>query len=155
MSFVAGIDLSTKALDLILIDEDCEAQPRAYTYELGEGDIVERVRTIGTTWPSRHSSIWNDVIAIGIERPAGKFGVAQVSMAFGAVLAMLPTDLLVKPWQPAEWRVAVGLKGNAAKEDVQLRAIELGGLDWRRQDRFDAYLIARATLSVLERDEAA
>lgn len=154
MSYVAGIDLSTVALDLVLIDEDGK-QPRAYTYELGAGDIVERIRTIGTTWPSRHSSIWDDVLAIGIERPAGRFGVAQVSMAFGAVLAMLPTGLLVKPWQPAQWRIAVTIKGNATKDEVAIRARVLGAPIWKRQDSYDAYLIARATLSVLEREAAA
>ena len=134
MSYVAGIDLSTVALDLVLIDEDGK-QPRAYTYELGAGDIVERIRTIGTTWPSRHSSIWDDVLAIGIERPAGRFGVAQVSMAFGAVLAMLPTDRVVKPWQPSEWRIAVGIKGNASKAEILIEALAQGALDWPRQAR--------------------
>ena len=99
MSYVAGIDLSTKALDLVLIDEDGN-QPRAYTYELGAGDIVDRIRTIGTIWPSRYSSIWDDVLAIGIE-----LIVVQVTMGVHqdrfrqAHFRRAPTGM--SSWKPA------------------------------------------------------
>lgn len=161
---VAGIDVSTRAIDLVLLDLDTDRAEWA-RYELTGGDLVERVRsikdwrvpwTLGATLGRDNAHVWDDVVAIGIERPAGKHGVAQVSMAFGAALICLPKETLVQPWQPAEWRKACGMKGNATKQDVagwawdaRSDAAAISVADWP-QDACDAYCIAYATRSVLE-----
>jgi hypothetical protein len=164
---ICGIDLSTHAVDVVLLDMDSD-QAEWRRWDLGTGDLIERVRRIGGSQPWG-SGIWGDVVAVGIERPAGKHGVPQVSMAFGAVLArVIPCRLLVKPWLPAEWRKACGLKGNASKDEVASFATgaEVAG-EWTTipasapmgtterallwpQDACDAYAIAYATRSVLE-----
>ena len=151
---VAGIDVSTHAIDLVLLDLDSD-KATWHRYELEGHDVIERVRAardIRWVW----ADVFLDCVAIGIERPAGRFGVAQTSMAFGAVLANLPSRALVKPWLPSEWRKACGWPGNCSKEHAreQVRLFEPSSYHWP-QDACDAYCIAYATRSVLEPVKAA
>lgn len=154
---VVGIDVSTFAVDFALLELDSD-RVTWERFELGDGDLIDRIRRAGTRLPRARSMMWDDVLAVGIERPAGRYGVPQVSMAVGAVLACLPADLLLKAWMPAEWRKACGLPGNASKEQVKSWAITTGwasGTGKWPQDACDAYAIAWATRAALELEEAA
>lgn len=157
MSYIAGIDFSTRAVDVVLIDEDT-GEPTWHPYPLaGMGDAFDRTRSVRTAMPPR--STWDDlgVIAIGIEQPRGNHGVTPLFRIQGAILACLPTQVLITPWNPSSWRLAVGLKGNATKIEVFEYVADLVS-DARNtwpQDAADAYCIALATRDALERLEAA
>jgi hypothetical protein len=165
MSLVAGIDYSTHAIDVVLIDEDT-LKPEWWRYPLKGADAWERTRDIG--WAFDENWDWDDVLAVGIEEPRG-YNSGPLYRVQGAILRCIPDyeqpRRLVQPWIPSEWRKAVGLKGNASKEAIashvrnhmlhmlgtiystrELRAI----WDWP-QDACDAYCIARATLGAIER----
>lgn len=157
---IAGIDLNTRAIDIVLID-DAQTQAEWRHVDLsvdpstGEttGDAFERTRRVRPGMPT--SSWWEDrgVIAIGVEQPRGNHGTTPLFRIQGAILASLPTWMLVTPWNPSSWRLEVGLKGNSTKDDITLYALDLLGdqhvAGWP-QDAFDAYLIARATWNVVE-----
>lgn len=157
---VAGIDFSTRAIDVVLIDEDTHAA-EWHRFDVTEdaltgdicGDAFERARRVRHTLPK--TSWWEDegVIAIGLEQPRGNHGITPLFRMQGAILACLPTRILVTPWNPSSWRLEVGLKGNALKADVNLHALTLLGdqhvAGWP-QDAYDAFCIARATRNVIQ-----
>jgi hypothetical protein len=154
MSLVAGIDYSTHAIDVVLIDEDT-LKPEWHRRELKGADAWERTRFVrAAVLGLRHLDY---ALAIGIEEPRG-YGAGHLYRIQGAILAALHPQILVQPWIPSAWRKAVGLKGNASKAEVkdfaEWRAAHTGDYaivaDWP-QDACDAYCIARATLGAIER----
>lgn len=160
MSVVAGIDFSTHAVDVVLLDEDTlDAAWHRFLLE-AFGDAFDRTRWVRDSMPSR--SWWEDhgVIAVGIEDPRG-YGAGSLYRVQGAVLACLPTSLLVHPWIPSAWRKANGIPGNASKQAIEDHSLAIQPCeilayapDWP-QDAHDAHLIARATLSSLQRTQEA
>jgi hypothetical protein len=153
---IAGIDYSTRAVDVVLLDEDTDAATW-HRFELDGNGAFDRARSVRACG-IRHSSIWEDVLAIGIENPGGKFGTEAMYRVQGAILACLPWTTLVQPFPPAQWRKTVGLPGNAPKLHISefvtaCRVIEHQHAmfdDWP-QDACDAYCIALATRTLLER----
>jgi len=175
--YVVGCDFSSLHIDLVRVHLDDLEPPKWNRYSLMGHDAFDRTRTVGDVMPGRASDYWSDVIGVGIEHPAGKFGVGPMMRVQGAVLACLPSGVMVKAWPPGAWRKAVGLAGNATKEAVA---------DWAHKDRFpptvtsegratrgliftvatgsnanawpqdacDAYCIALATRGALERQAA-
>lgn len=151
----AGIDYSTQAVDIVLIDADT-GQPEWQHYDFTGHDAFERCRSVRDAMPPRTATIWDDVLAIGIEAPMarGKLGRAlmeKLALIQGGILACLPAATLAAPLRPPEWRVACGLKGNATKEEVARFARDyllehLLECDIQ-QDVCDAYCIARAVAS--------
>jgi hypothetical protein len=162
---VAGIDFSSHAIDVVLVDVDGRQAPRWHRYPLTGADAFDRTRSVANSMPGRSSAYWDNVLAVGIEHPAGKFGTGPLMRLQGAVLAQIPARMLVKAWPPGAWRKAVGLPGNASKDDVWDFASDKcwtstpipNGL--RReawpQDACDAYCIALATQHAITAQEAA
>jgi hypothetical protein len=158
----AGIDYSTRAVDIVLLEEDSD-RAKWHRFELDflpGTDAFDRARLVATVMP--RGVFWDEVVAVGIEDPRG-YNAGALYRVQGAVLACLPAGLLVQPWVPSAWRRAVGLPGNASKEAVAMHA-------WRRvcaayggirnvgtgtQDACDAYCIALATRSVVARENEA
>lgn len=146
---IAGIDLSSKAIDCALIDEDTGQLEALYRWALtATGDAFDRTRWVRDSMPSR--GWWTDqgVIAIGIEDPAGNHGVRAIARVQGGILQCLPLTVVVHPLPPSRWRKLIGLPGNASKDDV---------FEWANdqhpvptQDAADALGIAHATRELLE-----
>jgi hypothetical protein len=153
---IAGIDYSTRAVDVVLLDEDSDAATW-HRFPLEGSDAFERARSVRDVLYMPGSEWWDEVLAIGIEDPRG-FNAGALYRVQGAILACLPTRVLVQPWIPGQWRKAVGLPGNASKDAVAEWATWKGGLGAKAvfwpQDACDAYCIALATRSVLQRTEA-
>lgn len=155
---IAGIDYSTRAIDVVLLDEDTDAATW-HRYELEGQDAFERARDVRR---AMHDALplWDDCLAIGIEDPRG-YGSGSLYRVQGAVLSRLPSLVLVQPWIPSAWRKQVGLAGNASKEEVAYHACGLledaqfAHVSAWPQDAWDAYLIALATRQALERKQAA
>lgn len=152
---IAGLDLSTRAVDCALVDQDTGDLLELCHWPLvAVGDAFDRSRWVRDSMPSRGWWLDKGVIAVGIENPAGRVGaVRHIARVQGGVLACLPTTLLVHPLEPAEWRRLVGLPGNAPKHEVMQFALRTdNGLT---QDEADAILMARATLALLDTKKAA
>lgn len=167
---IAGIDFSTKAIDIVLLDDDTDAATW-HRFELTGQDAFERARDVARAMPGPTNAFWDSVVAIGIEDPRG-YGAGSLYRVQGAILAKLPGRTLVHPLIPSSWRKTVGLPGNASKGHVAQFAngkrlieasypVTTGRLlypgkfrDWP-QDACDAYCIALATRSLIELGEAA
>ena len=156
MSYIVGCDFSTKAVDFVYLDENDMEPPRWNRCHLEGADAWERTRELSRQpgWPSW---MWDDVLAVGIEDPAGNHGTSYLYRVQGAILARIPRSILVQPWRPAQWRKAVGLPGNASKKDVFIASDDMLPEDWPLwpQDAHDAHMIALATLLAITREKAA
>ena len=151
---ICGIDLSSFTVDMVLVDLDTN-HIEWHRYVLDGTDAWERTRRVRDSLPARTDTLWDDVIAIGIEQPAGHHGVLPLIRVQGAILQCLPAATLVQPYTPARWRVLAGLRGHALKAEVKQRSLALdGGTDWP-QDAHDAHLVARAMLADLEAQKEA
>jgi hypothetical protein len=161
---IAGIDFSTRAIDVVTIDLDNHQPPRWERHELEGPDAWERTRQV-KFWSLTDP---DDVLAIGLEEPRGQ-SAGVLYRVQGALLARLPSTVLVYPWVPSEWRRAVGLSGRASKEAVSRWAERNGAVPlghWVDHpgtggsvksfhmppfDATDAFCIARATRLALSR----
>lgn len=158
---IAGIDYSTRAVDVVLVPLDRGAS-NWHRFPLAGQDAFDRTRTVANVVPGRASVFWDSVLAVGIEHPGGTFGTREMTRVQGAILACIPDRLLVEPWPPAKWRTAVGMAGNASKLDVlkwvMANAFEHG---WKtdekllEQDACDAYCIALATRQAIRTTKVA
>jgi hypothetical protein len=120
---VAGIDLSTWAIDVVRIHDTGEID--WHRYKLEGQDAWERTRHVPYAMPGPTDELWDETTAIGIEQPAGHHGVIPLVRVQGAVLARLPRMVLVQPYVPARWRVLAGLRGSALKADVRELSLAL------------------------------
>ncbi len=148
---ICGIDLSTRFIDLVFIGEDI---PTWLRFPLAGHDAFDRARDVRMALPPRTSVMWDDVEAIGIEDPRG-YNAGVLYRVQGAVLACMPSEVLIHPWIPSEWRKAVGMPGNASKGHVSLwvRAEQRDLVKYWPQDACDAYCIALATEKALIREQ--
>ena len=156
---VAGIDYSSHAVDIVTVPLDHGA-PIWHRFPLTGMDAFDRARSVADSVPGRSSVLWDDITAVGIEHPAGRFGVGPLLRIQGAILSRIPARMLVEPFPPAKWRKAVGLPGNCSKEDVAFRSQERKNGDPRDipewpQDAHDAHLIALATRAAITTEAAA
>lgn len=161
---VAGIDYSTRAVDVVLVPYDTVGAPSWHRFPLVGSDAFDRTRSVADVVPGRSSVFWDDCLAVGIEHPGGHHGTRDMLRVQGAILSCLPARVLVEPWPPSKWRTAVGLKGNASKHDVAEFSLEHAGCSaitrgmftgTTPQDILDAYCIALATRQAITREQAA
>lgn len=145
MSTVLGIDLSTKHVDLVLLDEE---SPRASWQRISfdGASAFDRLRQVRERMPGRAWFDEHGVYLIAVEAPFGvSRGIYPLERVFGAVVASLPAELLVYEVSPAEWRLAIGLPGNAKKAhcaDQVRRMWPQPRPDLLLQDACDAYAVA-------------
>lgn len=108
MPSVVGIDLSTRAIDLVLLDENAnEATHRRI--ELAGDSAFERCRDIRDKMPA--ASWYDQVYLIAIERPFSQSRNDTVRLAQGAILATLPRHTPVWEVAPQTWKAHLKFKG--------------------------------------------
>lgn len=161
---VAGIDVSTLAIDIVTLNRDGSGAPEWHRHKLGadRDGAIARSRRIPAYVPGPASTFWDDVCYVAIEDPQMRGSSVKTAYSLyrvqGYVLACVPLTMPVRHFQPAQWRKGAGIAGNAPKADVKRRSSELhpSSEEWP-QDAHDAHLIARALVSALdtERDEVA
>lgn len=158
---VGGIDYSSRFVDLVTVPYDGPGAPVWHRFPLAGADAFDRARSVAQAVPGPTSVLWDDLVAVGIEHPAGKHGTGPLLRIQGAILTRIPPHMLVEPLPPGKWRKLVGLAGNASKEDVRIHALaqirDFSDGNWRAAsyDATDAYCIAVATLRLLDREKAA
>lgn len=157
MPSVLGCDYSTKAVDLVFLDEDTDAA-RWHSLPLPKG--IAGLRHI------RHSYAWaaelEDVYLVAIEDPfsAGRTAAKKLGRVCGAIVASLPSsvpDELIWWLRPDEWRMAIGLPGNGSKAQVAEWARERFAeqVELYSQDAVDALAMAVAAREINARAVAA
>ncbi len=143
---ICGIDFSSRAIHLVLLDDDID-QAEAHVLELHGATPFERARSLRTSFPTR--SWWDDhgVWLVGIEDPHSRANhtAKALGLAAGAIAALLPSPLTVIQTPPTEWKRIFTGDARASKEAVAVHACEVwdgaGGTD---DNTTDAYGIAWA-----------
>lgn len=111
MSFIAGIDFSTMALDIVLLSEnDDTAQHHRRRLDTGPGDALARIRRIPDAMPRRGA--WqDDILAVAIEEPfsRGKGNAYVMQLELGAIITCLPARVPLALIRADDWRKHCGL----------------------------------------------
>ncbi len=108
MSVVVGIDLSSRAIDLVRLDET-DDEAAWLSINLAGKTAWERTRHIPHAMP--RSSWWDDVYLVAIEKPFGPSRLAQsvLMRAQGAILAAIPACVEVWEVTPDQWKRQLGV----------------------------------------------
>lgn len=125
MSAVVGVDLSSRALDLVKLDESTN-RAEWVRCELEGPDAWARTLTLRDSLPGPLTSdFFEDVYLVAIEAPYGRGQagtLAVLNRVVGVVAASLPRRLRVpeRCWlvAPHEWKNGLGLKGKPSDADV-------------------------------------
>lgn len=155
---IVGIDLSTRALDLVKLDDDTN-RAEWVRCELVGKDAWERtlrIRFHPTSW-------WDDVHLVAVEAPYGRASpgpTALLNRVVGAVAASLPAQLRdpARCWvvRPDEWKAGLGLKGKPTPRNMPANA-EITEMHHPKlpedayQNARDAYCLAYWARGELER----
>lgn len=109
---VVGIDLSSKAIDLVRIDENND-EAEWISVPLAGKTAWDRTRTIGRLMPT--ASWWADVYLCAIEQPFGPSRRAQsvLMRAQGAILAAVPEHVEVWEVTPDDWKRHLGIPSSS------------------------------------------
>lgn len=139
MSAVVGIDLSSRAIDLVHLDENHD-EAAWLSVPLDAGNAWDRTRQIPERMPA--SSWWDTVYLCAIEKPFGPSRLAQsvLMRAQGAILAAIPQRIQVWEVTPDEWKHHLGIP-RTEKPDWTRFAVSLHDHTWP-QDARDALGVA-------------
>lgn len=144
MRFV-GVDVNAQEVNLVSVDLDTMEATQHLL--VGAERAFETARLMTTMMP--HSSWWDDVALVAVERPSGRFKnvIYAQGLVIGAVLAIIPNRIVVQTFVPANWRRLIDLPGNASKEMVQAWASEYGATSSWDEHACDALALAHAALA--------
>lgn len=139
---IAGVDVASTRLDIVLLNEDTTAA-RHHSIPCGR-NAIETAWRMREYLPGSRFWTYHNVRLVAMERPIGwRVKTVQAQMlVIGAVLSRLPSDVDVVLPFPHLWKPAVGLKGNATKEDVRQWAYEHGADATWSSDGCDALALA-------------
>jgi len=149
MSVVVGIDLSSRAIDLVRLAESSglASHERIDLEAVGKRATAwERTLALPSLMPP--ASWWDDVYLVAIEAPygAGTGTVAVLNRVLGAVAASLPAPLqrVERAWivRPDEWKSRLGLNRKPSADDVAALGLLLSGELAGTQDARDALCVA-------------
>lgn len=157
---VAGIDFSTLAVDLVLLDEDTPAATW-HRFPLAGATALEKARSLRARFPGRSWFEDQGVYLVGIEDPIGRFPATQKALGCvaGATAALLPPDVPLRAMTPSQWFPAsVGCAPPRLSDERKelatnwaLHVVELEAADKWPHDAFDAYAIAWAARALHEK----
>lgn len=105
---VVGIDLSSRAIDLVKLAEN-DDEATWLSVPLVGANAWDRARTIRHAMPP--AIWWDDVYLCAVEQPFGPSRRAQsvLMRAQGAILAAIPADIEVWEVTPQQWRTHLGV----------------------------------------------
>jgi hypothetical protein len=155
---ICGIDLSTKALDFVAINEDNPAVCEHRRVPLS-GEWWQSARNMRQGLAAYRIPQWledNGVHLVGVERPYGRQikAVAALYTVMGALLASLPSRVLAFEVSPADMRRELGLPGNCAKDTLHVAVFchidRSAAAEWP-PDAYDAWAAGHAALQINDR----
>lgn len=112
---VLGIDVSSRAVDLVTLDENAN-QAEHDRLQLDGDTAFDRCRKVADVMPQPGWYEERGIYLIGIERPFHRRGQDVVRLFEGAILVTLPTDVPVWEVRPSEWKGPLGVKLTAKPE---------------------------------------
>jgi hypothetical protein len=157
---IVGIDFSTFAVDIVLLEEDSNhARHLRRRLDLGPGKAIDRTRRVRDAMPARGA--WRDagVTAIGIEEPFSRAtmgGQVPLLITLGAIVATLPRDLPLALLRADDWRKACGLPIRGQRDQLKQASIGFAERAWAKpplpldDNVADAFGIAWATRHLAE-----
>lgn len=106
--FVVGIDLSSRAIDLVRLDENDDTADWLSIPLIG-ANAWDRTRTIADAMP--RATWWENAYLVAIEQPFGPSRLAQsvLMRAQGAILASIPNGRPVWEVRPEVWKKHIGV----------------------------------------------
>ena len=124
---ILGVDLSTKAIDLVALDEDTPSQFEHLRIVLPGWGWWASANNMVTLLHEHLAYKWmNDrnIYLAGIERPYGQHrqAIASLHTILGGLLSSLPVRITAYEISPADMRRELGLPGNC-KKDVMHQAV--------------------------------
>lgn len=136
-----GIDLSSRAVDLVLLDEN-EQRASWTRVDLEGATAFERTRDVAQKMPQPGWYEAHGVYLCAIEEPVG-FQSRVLYRVQGAILACLP-DVPVWELRPATWKNALGIKQTEKPAIGSFPGFrfEVDALGWWPQDAYDALGVA-------------
>jgi len=161
---VAGIDYSSRFVDVVTVPCEGTGAPVWRSYPLEGCDAFDRARNVAHVMPGRAHSFWDGILAVAIEHPAGKVGTGHMLRIQGAVLACIPARMLVHPLPPAKWKRLSGCRTGAANHAAYSRHSaalleQQGWTPWDTaqwpHDAHAAHLMALALRALLDAQEQA
>jgi hypothetical protein len=106
---VLGVDLSSRYLDLVLLDEN--ANRASWTRLTLEGpNAFERARDVAEKMPQPGWYEAHGVYLVAIERPFSQSRADSIRLVQGCVLAEIPRRLDVLEVAPQTWKAHIGFK---------------------------------------------
>lgn len=150
---VCGIDSSSRAVDLVLLDDNDHGE--WHRLELAGETPFLRARDLRQKLP--RGTFWDGVSLVGLEQTySGAYSSATaLALIRGAIGALLPAELTVLETRPNEWQklftgvAKLPAKSTMRKALIRGRCSELGF--WAPdlpQDAYDAYGIAWAARAI-------
>ena len=107
---VLGIDLSSKCLDLVLLDEN-ENRASWHRITLEGATAFDRARDVADKMPQPGWYEANGVYLVAIERPFSASRNDVVRLVEGCVLAEVPRGIECWECAPQTWKSHIGFKG--------------------------------------------
>jgi hypothetical protein len=135
---VLGIDLSSRAIDLVLLNENHD-QAEWVRVELEGSTAFERARDVAEKMPTPSWYDNHGVYLVAVERPFSQSRNDTIRLIQGCVLSAIPRRLDVLEVAPQTWKAHIGFKGkgkpvvadfpNGLQIDARLGSV----WDWRNQ----------------------
>jgi hypothetical protein len=122
---IGGIDLSSKAIDVVLLDEDTNrAEHYRVRLDTQRGDATERIRRLRDLMPARGA--WSDlgITMVALERPIAIHSSVPL-MVYGALLQVLPSAIPLLELRSDDWRTECG---------IAIRKPRDAGSDWHKRE---------------------
>lgn len=123
---VLGIDYSTKAIDLVMLDDDSDAA-RHHRIDLRgrPADPLHAARRVRERFPRRSWFEEHGVWLAAIERPYGHPATLTALMRIqGAICAMLPPELELVEMHAAVWLAAIASDGLEHVPKIPRKSLE-------------------------------
>jgi hypothetical protein len=138
---VLGIDLSSRAIDLVLLDEN--ADRAQWTRIELEGDTAfERARDVAEKMPQPGWYEAHGVYLCAIERPFVRRGQDVIRLVQGAVLAEIPRELHVWEVSVSQWKKALGVPIREKPDARAFGTFSFAAPPIWAQDAYDALGVA-------------
>jgi hypothetical protein len=124
VSSAVGIDLSSRQLDLVKLDEQNIATHLVVDLELIGKRATAWERTLALRDLMPTGDWWDEVYLVAIEAPygAGPGTVAVLNRVVGALAASLPKRLRMsnRCWivRPDEWKTRLNIQGKPSEQDL-------------------------------------
>lgn len=153
MSGILGIDVSSYAIDMVLLQDEPDQECTWHRATLGDQQtpLLDRVIATRKLFPKPSEFDDHGIYAIAIEDPMSRFPHVAKSLGqvTGAVIARTPAHVQIIQTQPHEWRQLTGGKGAKKADGIRWAQTELGHTTWS-DDAYEAYCIARAVRTLCE-----